>query len=421
MSGRMLTENKAPTFGTTTDARLDFFFHITEDAKRDRTLDLLKKSWKQHPLDTLKLIAYLRDCRNGKGIRNQYQMCLSFLFERHFKTLMANMKELVAFGYWKDPLVLLMVILFDFIPDYLAKDDGRRRTTPRGPKNSFPKYDRLVLRGLRKDKLKRKKEMQRKAKEALKGGSGGETTESSDVEMLDTENEEVVQTVPTRSQALIQNRRDFARKRFECDHKFRALFDEVVDLFANQLVSDLEAMARDVKSISLAGKWAPTNGHHFDKYLSISQSIATELWRRMKKDEPIGDTKLVSDFYQKEVCAPLRKYLKIPEVYMASNKWSDISYNRVASKCMQKNKCLFIKHDKQRFEEYLNSKTTISGAVLKPVEMVNNAYQYSVVTLGELEDPNFKLEMEVLEKQWLSLCEDIKKKGMICMVWFEMM
>ncbi|CAG2116407.1 unnamed protein product, partial [Medioppia subpectinata] len=89
---------------------------------------------------------------------------------------------------------------------------------------------------------------------------------------------------------------------------------------------------------------------------------------------------------------------------MASNKWMDIDYNRVASKCMQKNKSVFIKHDKQRFEEFLASKTTISGAVLKPVEMVERGKKL-------MHSEADKLEIEVLEKQWLSLCEDIKKKG----------
>src|SRR5258708_1979381 len=111
MAQRTLTENKSATYGTSADPRVDFFFHITEDAQKDNTLKLLRKEWKCDPLDTLKLVAYLRDCRNGKGIRNQYHTCLTYLFDNHFQTLMANMKQLVSFGYWKDPLLLLMVLL----------------------------------------------------------------------------------------------------------------------------------------------------------------------------------------------------------------------------------------------------------------------------------------------------------------------
>ncbi|CAG2111550.1 unnamed protein product [Medioppia subpectinata] len=418
---RTLTENKAPTYGTAGDPRVDFFFHVIEDTEKERTVSLLKKSWKCHPLDTLKLTAYLRDCRNGKGIKNHYQMCTQYFFEHHFETLMANMDQLVAFGYWKDPLVILMTLLFNEIPDYLAKDDGHKRRHNSQPqkKNVFPKYDRLVLGGLRKQRQKAKKEIKSNTKKATIEATKSdnqviEAMESEDIVVPGIEVHligSVYQTVLNKVEALQINRKEFAQNHYINDEKYRKLYDKVVDMFANQLVTDLEKMSKDVKSLSLVGKWAPSSGHHFDKYLFICQPIAKQMLLLMKRNELIGDPKLLKDFYIKEVCTPLRRYLLIPEVFMASNKWMDIDYNRVASKCMQKNKSVFIKHDKQRFEEFLASKTTISGAVLKPVEMVERGEKYIFQTIAESEDQDFKLEMEVLEKQWLSLCEDIKKKG----------
>ncbi|XP_054162017.1 uncharacterized protein LOC128959989 [Oppia nitens] len=406
-----VTENKAPTFGTSADPRVDFFFHIIEDAQKDKTLDLLIKSWDCHSLDTLKLMAHMRDCRNGKGIRRQYHMCLVWLFNNQFPTLMANLKELVSFGYWKDLLNLLMILLFDgHIPEYMAKDDGKRskrsvsQMSKQNNKSVFPLYDRLVLRGLRKERQKLKKEM----KVVIKKTKFDESLTEIQTKNDESADYKMTPTVPTRAQALQMSRKIFLQQRYQTDDKYSKVYDKIVDLFANQLKIDLEKMAKDIKSISLAGKWAPTNAHHFDKYLSISLPIGKRLCQLTNKLELKDKPKDISEFYQKEVCAPIRKYLKIPEVFMASNQWSDIDYSRVASKCMQKNKSVFIKYDKQRFEEYLKSKETIAGAVLKPVELVDRGREYMNIGFNKEED---NIEQQVIEKQWLSLCEDIKKKG----------
>ncbi len=126
-SNKTLTENFSPTFSTSSDPRVDFFFHITEDAEIEKTIDLLSKSWRRDALDSLKLVAFLRDCRNGKGIRRQYQMCLIWLFDNHFNTLLENLQQFVSFGYWKDLLHLLIILLFNgLIPQYLAKDDSSK-------------------------------------------------------------------------------------------------------------------------------------------------------------------------------------------------------------------------------------------------------------------------------------------------------
>ena len=434
---KTLTENCAPTFSTSSDARVDFFFHITEDADETKTIDLLSKSWECHPLDTLKLIAYLRDCRNGKGIRRQYQMCMNWLYNNHFQTLSANIKHLVSFGYWKDLLHLLIVFLFDgLIPEYMAKDDGHKKIKSFGRRGirgicnkGFPLYDRIVLRTLRRER----QQQQQKAIKMAKKFEKLDLKKSEDIEIeCDSEKsieKEVIYTVPTRAEVLENSRRSFAQKRYNSDHKYRSLYDKIVEIFAKQLNSDLEGMAKNVSSISLAGKWAPTNRHHFDKYLFISGEIGKYLCRLMKKDDMINNSSLVSDFYQKEVCSPLRKYLNIPEVYMSAKLWSEVDYNRVASKCMQKNKSLFIKYDSKRFEEFLASKKTISGAVLKPVELVSRGFEILDKLFAEdfeekeegieegekakrlKESNDLRLEKIVIEKQWLSMTEDILKKG----------
>ena len=430
-SVRTLTENCGPTLSTSSDPRVDFFFHITEDAAEDKLTDLLINSWNCHPLDTLKLIAFLRDCRNGKGIRRQYHMCMVWLFNNHFQTLVTNLEQLVEFGYWKDLLHLLIIQLFDgLIPNYMAIDDGkskekvvergsvRRGVGSRGSSGRrissnktkvFPLYDRLVLRSLRKERQRQMKAI----KEKEQSDKAIQLDDNKDINMDEGE-EEIIPTVPTRAEALENNRRLFAINKYNSDDKYRKLYDRIVEIFAKQLNTDLEKMTKNVKSISLAAKWAPTNCHHFDKYLFISAKIGAQICQMRGKPEVMKSASLVADFYQREVCAPLRKYLQIPEVLMSARLWSEIDYNRVASKCMQKNKSLFIKHDSKRFEEFVSSKKTISGAVLKPIELVNRGIQLleqNIYIEEGQEPPNNDIEKEILSKQWLSLTEDIQKKG----------
>jgi len=271
----------------------------------------------------------------------------------------------------------------------------------RSDKKEFPLYDRLILRSLRKEAKLRLKE-EKLAKKLTETDIKSNETKSED-----SNEETATQTVINTSEQMREIRRQFAQKFYENNEKYRKMYDRIVEIFAKELKTDLEKLANNNKSISLIGKWTPSNGRHFDKYLSISRSIAVELCKLLQKNDIVENPSLVSEFYQKQVCAPLRKFLKIPEVYMSANEWNQIDYNRVASKCMQKNKTAFIKHDKERFEAFVSSKKTIAGATLKPIELVERGLQ---LIHGELIEEKV-LENEVLEKQWLSLCEDIKKKG----------
>lgn len=271
----------------------------------------------------------------------------------------------------------------------------------RSDKKEFPLYDRLILRSLRKESKLRLKE-EKLAKKLTETDIKSNETKSED-----SNEETATQTVINTSEQMREIRRQFAQKFYENNEKYRQIYDRIVEIYAKELKTDLEKLANNNKSISLIGKWTPSNGRHFDKYLSISRSIAVELCKLLQKNDIVENPSLVSEFYQKQVCAPLRKFLKIPEVYMSANEWNQIDYNRVASKCMQKNKTAFIKHDKERFEAFVSSKKTIAGATLKPIELVERGLKLNNGTLIEEE----KIENEVLEKQWLSLCEDIKKKG----------
>ena len=53
------------------------------------------QAWEEDPLDTLKLIAHLRDVRDGKADRNLFHDCIAWLWQHHPLTLLANLDEIV--------------------------------------------------------------------------------------------------------------------------------------------------------------------------------------------------------------------------------------------------------------------------------------------------------------------------------------
>ena len=53
------------------------------------------QAWEEDPLDTLKLIAHLRDVRDGKADRNLFHDCIAWLWQHHPLTLLGNLDEIV--------------------------------------------------------------------------------------------------------------------------------------------------------------------------------------------------------------------------------------------------------------------------------------------------------------------------------------
>lgn len=53
------------------------------------------QAWAEDPLDTLKLIAHLRDVRDGKAEQKAFRLCVRWLYEKHPSTLVENLLEVV--------------------------------------------------------------------------------------------------------------------------------------------------------------------------------------------------------------------------------------------------------------------------------------------------------------------------------------
>jgi hypothetical protein len=182
--------------------------------------------------------------------------------------------------------------------------------------------------------------------------------------------------------------------------RFRALYVAVARLFADELVGqaalmrraealpDGEERKRILREVSLVGKWAPTPGASHDRVTNISTAISILLHHRgamSPLSRPVvtsdavaaDDVHVLRSFFQRWVLTLLRAAARVPEPLMAARRWGDVSYKRVASKCMHINSKHFIRHDAERFEAYLDSvadgKVKISGATLLPHELLAKA------------------------------------------------
>lgn len=107
-SGMTYTENGALSHVTNSSC-LKFFTTVMARDKAtavpDETIrSLLADCWDEDPTLTLRLIAHLRDCREGKGERHAAGVALQWLGEHHPLDLVHNLQHLPFYGRWGDLL-----------------------------------------------------------------------------------------------------------------------------------------------------------------------------------------------------------------------------------------------------------------------------------------------------------------------------
>ncbi|KAF7123483.1 hypothetical protein RHSIM_Rhsim12G0020500 [Rhododendron simsii] len=198
-----------------------------------------------------------------------------------------------------------------------------------------------------------------------------------------------------------------AVERYNRDADYKLLYDRISDVFADLLKSDIQHFnSNQLNKISLAAKWCPSLDSSFDKSTLICESVAKRVFPRELYEEYNSVSEAhyafrVRDRLRKEILGPLRKALELPEVYIGANQWGSIPYNRVASVAMKVYKEKFLKHDTERFMEYLANvkpgKATIAAGALLPHDII-----------ASLNDGDGG---EVAELQWKRMVDDLSKKG----------
>lgn len=196
-------------------------------------------------------------------------------------------------------------------------------------------------------------------------------------------------------------------ERYSRDPDFRFLYERVSGFFAERLKTDMEHLnSGRVRKVSLAAKWCPSIDSSFDRSTLLCESIARKVFPRESYPEYEGVEEAhyayrIRDRLRKEVLVPLRKALELPEVYIGHNRWGDIPYNRVASVAMKFYKDKFLKHDAERFSQYLedvkSGKAKIAAGALLPHEII--------MALNDGDGG------QVAELQWKRMVDDLLQKG----------
>jgi hypothetical protein len=177
------------------------------------------------------------------------------------------------------------------------------------------------------------------------------------------------------------------------DHKYE------LGIFAEKLQEDKANLSNN-KSVSLCAKWASSEKDKYDKKKQYAKKIASILYgsKDMNKMEK----------YRKEYLVPLRKHIEIVESKMCSELWGDIDYEKVPAVASKILKNTFIKHDEERYKQYLedvkNNKKKINVTGILPHELVGN-YIKDMVSFEDV------AECPTTEMQWRTIIENVKKSG----------
>ncbi|KAJ1401239.1 von Willebrand factor A-like domain superfamily [Sesbania bispinosa] len=383
-----LTENMSPTFLSSGNPCLDYFFHVVPDTPPEILLQRLQLAWSHHPLTTLKLVCNLRGVRGtGKSDREGFYAAALWLHDHHPKTLASNVPSLADFGYFKDLPEILYRLLEGPQARKIQKEEWQQRKRGSKKNNKGP--------------------FKRKGKQNKKKGKN----DNKDKALVPRETRVMDERAKAEKEnahaAREEKRVAMAKKlveRYNRDPNFQFLHDRVSDHFAECLKKDMEFLkSGSLSRISLAAKWCPSVDSSFDRSTLLCETIAKRLFPREEYEgvEEAHYAYRVRDRLRKDVLVPLRKVLELPEVFIGANRWDLIPYNRVASVAMEFYKEKFLKHDKDRFEKYLDDvrsgKATIAAGALLPHQII-----------GSLGDGDGG---EVAELQWKRMVDDLLKKG----------
>jgi hypothetical protein len=143
----------------------------------------------------------------------------------------------------------------------------------------------------------------------------------------------------------------FNKAQFIKFEEYTTEINDELSIFKEQLENDLLFVEWYEKNpderkpnISLACKWAPTEGSHFDH--NTNGRLAQKLAKLMfpNSSTPNKDYRLM--------LTKLRKYLNVVETLMCAGEWDKIDYEKVPSRTMMLNRKAFNKNDEIRFGEY---------------------------------------------------------------------
>ncbi|KAF7111373.1 LOW QUALITY PROTEIN: hypothetical protein CFC21_111396 [Triticum aestivum] len=380
------TENNSPTFATSGDPCLDFFFHVVPGTPADTVSSLIASAWAAEPTTALRLACNLRGVRGtGKADREGFYAAALWMHGSHPATLALNARPVADFGYLKDLPEILHRIIHGGASTRTPGKQARLAAEGRG----FIARLRLRMAHSEPRKERHEKKRTRKARVAA--------SQKRDLE------EAAQATVERR-----KKRADAAATAVQrySDQNYRLLHDMTAEVFADLLAEDMKKLAEGKINLSLAGKWCPSVDSCYDRSTLICEAIARRLFPKgsaLDLPEDLPDAHYAfraRERLRKEAYVPLRHALKLPETFMSAGEWGKVVYTRVASVAMKNYKDHFIYYDEERFNGYLADvkpgKKKIAAGALLPHKILESAVDG---------------EDEVADLQWKRMVDDLLALG----------
>ncbi|KAL6656958.1 hypothetical protein ACP70R_004738 [Stipagrostis hirtigluma subsp. patula] len=367
---KALTANASPTFVSSGDPCLDFFFHVVPGTPAASVTSLLASAWAAEPATALRLACNLRGVRGtGKSDREGFYAAALWMHGCHPATLALNARPIAEFGYLKDLPEILHRIIHGGVSTRTPGKKARLAATPsrgfvvhRGGRRRFIRFRQA--RAPRTGKQRRFRIGTREARIAADHERNRKIAADAAVERRKRRAEAAARAV----------------ERYSRDPAYRFLHDRTAELFADLLAEDMQKLADGkLNDLSLAGKWCPSLDSCYDRSTLLCEPIARRLFPKGSAPDLPEDLEDAYYAYRvrdrlRKALVPLRRALKLPEVFISAQAWGDVVYPRVASVAMKNYKDLFLKHDAERFEQYLadvkSGKATIAAGALLPHEIL---------------------------------------------------
>ncbi|TVU08373.1 hypothetical protein EJB05_41776, partial [Eragrostis curvula] len=385
---KTVTENNSPTFVSSGDPCLDFFFHVVPDTPATSVTSLLANAWAAEPATALRLACNLRGVRGtGKSDREGFYAAALWMHGCHPNTLALNARPVSKFGYLKDfPEILHRLI-----------HGGVSTRTP-GKKARLAASGGFVARGVRVGRRFANNHKVRKRRR-------DPATREARIAAANERDRKISAEAAVKRRKRRAEAASRAVDRYGRDPTYRVLHDRTADLFADLLSEDMQKLAEGkVNELSLAAKWCPSLESCYDRSTLLCEAIARRLFPKGSAPELPED--LEDEYYAYRVRVNLQKALvslrcalELPEIFMSARAWGDVVYKRVASVAMKNYKDLFTWHDSERFQKYLadveSGEAKIAAGALLPHEIVDS-----------IDEGN-----KVADLQWQRMVTDLRKLG----------
>ena len=151
-------------------------------------------------------------------------------------------------------------------------------------------------------------------------------------------------------------------------------------------------------AITLAGKWAPTEGCSFDKKTRAAHKIAKFCGRNMKS--------------YRQLLTKLRTKLDVLERHESLGTWDKINFEHVPSVAMKKQKKAFERHLPEKFRSYLSAvmlgKAKMNSKGVQPHELVRqymHGYDSDAATDAQWNALTSRIKAAGLFKDAVAVCD----------------